>query len=125
MLKEVAIARLTRMAAADVEPQLDALDLEYLLAMSRLVDEFGRSAEDPDWIGTWNLNRAAAKAWEMKAGKCSDKFNFSSDVNSFQRTQVFDHCIKMADRFGKKVSGTISASPEAYFDPVIGNLNSS
>lgn len=123
MLKEVAIARLQRMVAYDVDPQLAALDLEYLLNQARRVDDNGRVYTDPDWVATYNLNFAAARGWELKAAKCSNRFNFSSDVNSFQRKQTFDNCIKMAETYNKRGGNTtMELSADYMYDPVIGNL---
>lgn len=122
MSKEVMIARLTRMVAIDVDPRLDALDLELLLQECRKVDSYGRSWTDVDWEPTYNLNLAASKGWDIKAGKCSNRFNFSSDVNSMQREQVFNHCIKMSDRYRNRNNTTIELAIRDDFDPVIGNL---
>lgn len=110
------------MVASDTDPTLTALDLERLLQECRRVDSYGRAWTAVDWEPTYNFNLAAAKGWEFKAGKCSDRFNFSSDVNSFQREQVFNHCLKMSDRYKAKNSGTITLSYSVIYDPVIGNL---
>lgn len=75
------------------------------------------------WGGEWDLQRAAAEGWRWKAGKCSSRFNFSSDVNNFQRSQTFEHCIKMAKEYESDSAYTINVGGASVYDPVIGNLN--
>ncbi len=75
------------------------------------------------WLGEWSLMAAAAEGWRWKAGKVAGRFTFSSDVNSFQRRQMHEMCLQMADQYSKG-GGTIGVVSGDYaYDPVIGNLN--
>jgi hypothetical protein len=51
---------------------------------------------------SYNLNRAAAEIWNYKAAHTAEFYSFSTDSQSFTRSQWFDHCISMADRFDRK-----------------------
>lgn len=74
------------------------------------------------WLGTWALNEAAAEGWRWKAGKAAGRYSFGSDVNNFQRRQIHEMCLQMAEQYSKGGSTVCVAGSEAY-DPVIGNLN--
>jgi len=47
----------------------------------------------------YNLNRAAAAMWEMKASHAVKGYDFSADGATFHRSQVYDHCMKMAQHY--------------------------
>lgn len=123
MTEEEALVWLGHLVSADTVPILDAPTLLLILHEARRIDEYGRIYTDADWIPTYNFNKAAARGWEIKAGKCSDLFNFSSDVNSFQRQQIYQHCIEMSQRYSRGIFGSISMARRKPYDPVIGNLN--
>lgn len=55
------------------------------------------------WQPTYDLNAAAAEAWRLKAGLASGKFGFSSGSEQYNPQQMFDHCMKMAEYYAKKV----------------------
>lgn len=45
---------------------------------------------------TYNLNAAAAQIWREKAASTAAFYTFKTDNQSFDRSQWFDHCMKMA-----------------------------
>lgn len=51
------------------------------------------------WAPTWSLRLAAAIAWERKAAKAAGDYDFGTDGQSFNRSQVLDACLKMARRY--------------------------
>ena len=52
--------------------------------------------DDGVWTPTYDLFAAAAEGWRWKAGKISDAFDFSTDQQNFQRSQMVAQCMKMA-----------------------------
>ena len=58
------------------------------------------------WAPTWNLNAAAAAAWEMKAALVSGRFDFAADQQRFDRSQIHAMCLEQADRFRRRGAGT-------------------
>jgi len=48
---------------------------------------------------SYDLYGAAADIWRAKAGQASKLFDFSTDNHSLKRSQVLDHCLKMADYY--------------------------
>lgn len=62
----------------------------------------------PAWVPTWDLNAAAAEGWRWKAAKVANQFQFSADGQSFQRQQVYDHCLTMVQEYANKGAGTMA-----------------
>lgn len=55
------------------------------------------------WRGrSYNLNRAAADIWRDKAANAAKYFNFTSDNQRFEKSQFYEHCVKMATYYDKE-----------------------
>lgn len=68
------------------------------------------------WQATYNLALAAAEGWRYKAGLVSDRFRFADGGDSYDRNQIFDHCLKMAELYeGKVRAGGIVVGNEGSF----------
>jgi len=122
MDEATATARLQSMTAHDVDPTLSEAEITALLKQFARPDAFGALPSDVDYVPTWDLNGAAAQGWLNKSAKCSNRFAFSSDVNSFDRNQVFDHCMKMHERYARRAAQSLTIGNSGNIDPVIGNL---
>mgnify|MGYP001555486624 CR=1 FL=1 len=48
---------------------------------------------------TYNVNKAAANVWRKKAAHLSAAFDFSTDNHSIKKSQIYEHCMQMADMF--------------------------
>lgn len=57
---------------------------------------------------TYNLRAAAAEIWQRKAGHAAKGYDFSADGAKYDRSQIYEHCLKMAEQYrdtaGIKVS---------------------
>jgi hypothetical protein len=60
------------------------------------------------WYGAWDLNRAAAEGWRIKAGLVSNRHDFANNSGNYNPAQVFDHCMKMADHYNSKQIAAIT-----------------
>lgn len=107
MTEAEALDRLKRMTDADSEPALAIDDVADCLAMSKLVDAAGLAPSDPAWTPTWDLNRGAAEGWRRKAGKLAMRFDFSSDGQTFHRSQAVAHCERMAKQYRRRIMAAI------------------
>jgi hypothetical protein len=56
----------------------------------------------PDWDNLYRLDAATRRAWLLKAAKAAGNYQFSTNDQSFNRQQVHDHCMKMADKFADR-----------------------
>jgi hypothetical protein len=94
--------RLQRMVASSTEPALDDDAINDLLTLGAIPDEQGRLPTDSTWSGAWDLNFAAAEGWRWKAAAASANFNFATDNNRFDRSQVYAQCVAQADLYANK-----------------------
>lgn len=113
MTEAEAQARLERMTDAASEPVLTADDIEDCLAMSKLVDSSGLAPFDENWTPTFDLNRGAVEGWRRKAGKLAMRFDFSTDGQSFSRSQAVAHCERMAEQYRRRIVSSV---------PVVGTM---
>lgn len=100
-------ARLERMTDSASEPVLSAEDIADLLAISSVVDSAGLGPADAGYTPTWDLNRGAAEGWRRKAGRLATHFDFSTDSQSFHRSQAVDACERMAAQYKRKIAASI------------------
>jgi hypothetical protein len=59
-----------------------------------------------EWKPTWDLNAAAARGWELKAGKAAGRFDFGTDGQTFQRSQIIAQCNRMAGIYRRKITAS-------------------
>lgn len=101
------IDRLGRMVAWTSEPVLTPAELDDLLLLARRPDPDGIFPDQTGWTPTFDLNAAAAEGWRWKAGKQAPVHDISTDDQSARRAQIYEHCLLMADRYARKVVGSI------------------
>lgn len=53
----------------------------------------------PSFPEQWDVKRATYLAWLLKAGNATASYSFSSDGQSFSRSDLIKHCLEMADRY--------------------------
>jgi hypothetical protein len=99
MDEAAARARIERLTAHDVDPILDTADIDDLVGVAKSFDSLGRLPTDPEWEPTWDIYKAAAAGWDIKAGRAAGDFRFEEDNAVFHREQVFRHCSAMSQRY--------------------------
>lgn len=100
-------AKLQRMTDYATAPALTADDIADCLAMSAIVDSSGLVPTDASWTPTYDLNRGAAEGWRRKASRAAVLFNFSTDGQSFERSQIATACERIAKEYAKKIVGSV------------------
>lgn len=108
------LEELKMMTAPQADPKLTAPELQSCLDRSRVVDKNGKSPSETGWIPTYNLDYAAALAWETKAAKASEYFGFKADEQQFSPEKIYDHCQQMARKYRNRLSGSIDFEPKKY-----------
>lgn len=78
------------MVSASTPPVLDDDELDAFIDASRVVDPDGRAPVDDDYVETFDLNYAAAEAFEAKAtaalaGDTGGLESFTSEGSAFKR----------------------------------------
>lgn len=82
---------------------------------------YERAVDDPAaWQPSYALAAAAAEGWRVKAGLVSDRFRFADEGDSYDRQQIFEHCVRMAEMYEKK-----AAAGELVVGAPIGNNGAS
>jgi hypothetical protein len=56
-----------------------------------------------------DLNAAAADGWKMKAASVADWYQANTDGSKLSRQQVFDHCLKMIEKYEESAQGSIQS----------------
>lgn len=109
-----AYERLRILTRADDDPTLDNAELEMLLELAATTDADDLAPDDDDWTPTYDrvgVYRAVAEGWTLKAGKAAGRFDFTTDGQTFRRSQIVDHCEAMAARYRRK---TNQSAPIGY-----------
>ena len=108
MDREVALTLLSDKVAATSRPVLEPASVSALLDAYQSADADGRAPTDDGWVGTWDLNAAAAEGWRMKAGKVAGDFNFSADNASYSKADVLAHCLEMETKYASLSHGLMT-----------------
>jgi hypothetical protein len=106
--------RLESMVAASVAPTLTVDEVDDLLDQARRADVYGIPPTFAGWTPTWAFSSAAAAGWRLKAAKVSGEFSFTSDGQTHNRNEVFEMCLKMADRYARGAVGSVPLVPKGY-----------
>lgn len=92
------------LTAWDVEPALTEEELEGLLGTASKEDAAGLAPGDEGWEPTYDLNRAAARVWLVKAARASATVEAASEDTGNATSRVFENCLAMARLYSAKRS---------------------
>lgn len=92
--------------AATDEPVLSDSAVERLLREHATADAYGAEPFSDGWEPTWDLDAAAAAGWQLKAGRVASQHDFNADGVNANRSQMYEHCVTMAERYLERVYGT-------------------
>lgn len=119
MDRDAAKQRLTVMVAATTDPVLGDSDLDALVAFAARPDPTGRGPNDAGWDPTYALGAGAAEGWRWKAGRVTGRVDIQGDDTRLDRSQLFGHCMRMAERYDRQAWATVPlAAPTGARDAV-------
>ncbi len=95
-------AELIMLTAGDVEPVLTSDELTKCLSDAATIDDAGLWLDDPHWTPTYDLNRAAAAGWGLKAGKVATDYTITIEQRELNRGQMIDNFLKLSAFYLKK-----------------------
>ena len=107
MNEDLARDRLEDLCPIEEEPTLTEPQLDRCLALAATVDEDGLTPGNEDWTPTYSergLYYAAREAWTLKKARAASRFDFTTDGQSFRRSQLADHCDEMIRRMNAKLA---------------------
>lgn len=90
-----------------------------------------QGTDEGAWLPTYDLYAVAAEGWRWKAGKITDAYDFSTDQQTFNRSQAVEQCMKMAEYYDARAGtsiygGGVETSPRsitsAKIDPRTGHV---
>lgn len=83
------------------EPVLAPDTITQLLAQNQVRDEAGRWTTDAGYIPTYDLNRAAAQGWRMKAAKVANGYTVKIEGRELNRAELVQNFLTMAKEYAK------------------------
>lgn len=120
------VKRLRRMIAEPTVATYSDAELVVYIESYPLHDLAGNASDHDDWTARYDLNHAAAEIWGEKAGAPTQDFDFHADGGVYQRSQVYEQCMKQARYYAsRKAVGSVKVHVEPQpvtFESWIGNL---
>ncbi len=102
------IENLKAFTAWDTEPALTETEVESQLDAASMTDADGFAPSDEAWTPTYNLNKAAATGWLIKAARASDQTAIDPPESGIVTSKVFDNCLRMSREYKAKATATVA-----------------
>lgn len=133
------VAALRRKVAEPDSATYDDTTLAGYIEARPLIDVFGREPyqataayppgleANPDWTATYDLNAAAQEIWTEKAAALAVKFDFTTDGQTFTRSQMHKHALEQARYYGARRSAStikLFPKPDIAQAPMAANVSS-
>jgi len=107
-MPETALEKLKKITAWESDPALTEDELEDLLEAAGLTDGEGFAPSHEDWTPTYDINKAAAEAWLIKAARAASLVEVDPPESGIVTSKVFDNCRQMARIYSSRRASTIS-----------------
>lgn len=106
-MPESSLEKLKKLTAWESEPTLTEDELEELLEAAGLIDGDGFAPGEEDWTPTYDINKAAADAWLIKAARAASLVEVDPPESGIVTSKVFDNCRTMARIYSARRSTTV------------------
>lgn len=101
--------KLKKLTAASAEPALTDAEIDGLLAASGIADAEGNPPESEDWSPTYDIDRAAAEGWTIKAARAAN--TTETEPESLKVTsRIFENCLRMARIYSAKKAASLQTT---------------
>lgn len=97
---------------SDSDPTLTVDQVLVAIAEAAVVDADDLAPSDEDWTPTYSAAgvwRAVVRGWEMKLANAVDRFDFTTDGQTFRRSQVVAHCRQQVEMHRRKIVASVIA----------------
>lgn len=101
-----AVARVTLKSDASSEPEVTQNEVTQLALASRTADAAGLLPSEDDYEETYDINRAVAQVYDLKATRTAGKFDLTVDNQALARSQQHAHFVQQAQLWRSKVAFT-------------------
>lgn len=106
-----AVTVVTEYSAAGEFPEVSQAAVEQIVHRCARMDHAGRLPTDPSWDETYDVYAATATVFEVKAARVANRFDFSTDGQQLNRSQMVAHFTAMAKMWRARTAGVISRQP--------------
>ncbi len=107
-MPETILDKLKLLSAWETEPVLTETEVESILDSAAIADAEGNSPTNDNWQPTYDINRAAAEAWLIKAARASALTEIDPPESGIVTSKVFDNCVSMAKIYSAKPRTTLA-----------------
>lgn len=107
MTLDEALQELSLLADATTAPRLSDAELVVIANRSARADADGLGVKEEGWTPTYDLTWAAARAWDVKAGKAAGKVDVTDSGVTVKRSDIHAHCKAQAQHYRSLLSGSI------------------
>lgn len=102
------LEKLKALTAWETEPVLTETEVEDILGNASVADSEGNEPSNDDWTPTYDINKAAAEAWLIKAARASALTEIDPPESGIVTSQIFENCMKMSREFKAKTTASVS-----------------
>jgi hypothetical protein len=114
-----AVTMVTEYSAAGEFPEVSQAAVEQIVHRCARMDSDGALPTDEDWHPTFDVYAATATVFEVKAARVAARFDFSTDGQTLNRSQMVAQLQAQAKMWRARTAGTIpkqSPSDMGWFD---------
>jgi hypothetical protein len=102
-----AVTMVTEYSSAGEFPEISQAAVEQIVHRCARIDHEGRLPTDPMWDDTFDVYAATATVFEVKAARVANRFDFSTDGQQLNRSQMAAHFMAMAKMWRARTAGVI------------------
>ena len=112
-----AVTMVTEYSAAGEFPEVSQAAVEQIVHRCARMDAEGRLPDDPSWDETYDVYAATATVFEVKAARVANRFDFSTDGQQLNRSQMVGHFTAMAKMWRARTAGVFRKDrPDDVFE---------
>lgn len=89
------------MLANDVEPILGSTVIDELLERAQVTDALNQLPQDLGYTPTYDLNRAAARGWRLKAARVAADYDLDVSGKALSRSQMVAQLLQLASSYAR------------------------
>jgi hypothetical protein len=111
-----AVTMVTEYSAAAEFPEVSQAAVEQIVHRCARMDAEGRLPTSPMWTATYDVYAATATVFEVKAARVANRFDFSTDGQQLNRSQMVAQLQAQAKMWRARTAGVIpKQSPSDVF----------
>jgi hypothetical protein len=106
-----AVALVSEYSASDEFPEILPAAVEQIVERCARRDAHGILPSQEGWEETYDVYAATATVFEVKSAKVANRFDFSTDGQQLNRSQMASHFAAMARMWRARTAGVIGRQP--------------